>query len=170
MSVLHGFFMRERSSSLSPGKELHRMCLCPESSGDHSADGGPAQPAPAGHCQNLPERERLRCVWEVRSNLQHAYPIPDIPLHRHPHHSVRPAVSDHSDAQVRTRIFLCPLSPVPVSEEGGARHPNSFKLMCPSEVNRTGLTWMGWNLPVFRMWSMIIHCRERDVASNFQVL
>lgn len=49
----------------SAGQKLHRMCLCAESAGDHSAHSGPAQSAAAGHCQNLPERERLRCVREV---------------------------------------------------------------------------------------------------------
>lgn len=60
-------------------------------------------------------------------------------------------------------FLLCPLSPVPASEEAGAGHPNSFELMYPSDVNRTGLTGM---------WSMIIQGlsrRERHVASQFQV-
>lgn len=100
------FFTWKCSFSLSPGKKLHRMCLCPESPGDHSADGGPAQSAPAGYCQNLPEWERLRCFWEVRSNLQHTYPVPDISLHCYPYNGVRPAVSNHSDTQVRTRLWF----------------------------------------------------------------
>lgn len=40
---------------LSPGKKLHRVRLCPKPPGYHPADSGPAQPAPAGHRQNLPE-------------------------------------------------------------------------------------------------------------------
>lgn len=87
-----------------PGQKLHRMCLCAESPGDHSADSGPAQPAAAGDCQNLPEWERLRCVWEVWSNLQHAHPIPHLSLHCNPYNSMCPAISSHSDTQVRAQL------------------------------------------------------------------
>lgn len=99
--LTHIFHM-EMLFFFSLGQKLHRMCLCAESPGDHSADSGPAQSAPAGDCQNLPERERLRCVREVRSNLQHAHPIPHIPLHCNPYNSMCPAISSHSDTQVRT--------------------------------------------------------------------
>lgn len=104
MCFSHGFPMWKCSFPLSPGKKLHGMCLCPESPGDHSADGGPAQSAPAGYCQNLPEWERLRYFWEVWSNLQHAHPVLDISLHCYSYNSMRPAVSNHRDAQVRTQL------------------------------------------------------------------
>lgn len=106
MSFLYGFFMWKCSFSFSPGKKLHRMCLCPESPGDHSANSGPAQSAPSGYCQNLPEWEWLCCFWEVWSNLQHTYPVPDISLHCYPYNSVRPAVSNHSNTEVRTHLWF----------------------------------------------------------------
>ena len=45
--------------------ELHRMHLCSEPPGDHTAHSGTAQPAPRGYRQDVPQWERLRCVREV---------------------------------------------------------------------------------------------------------
>lgn len=85
------------------------MCLCPKPPGYHPTDSGPAQSAQTGYRQNLPERKWLCCFWEVRSNLQHAHPIPDISFHSDPYNSVCPAISNHSDTQVRAQcIFAVP--------------------------------------------------------------
>lgn len=137
-----------------PGQKLHRMCLCAEPPGDHSADRGPAQSAPAGDCQNLPEWERLRCVWEVWSNLQHAHPIPHIPLHCNPYNSMCPAISSHSDTQVRT--WWCFVS---------ARYHQCLSSLCIFQKWIKPLCslkkWKGW-----QGWGEIRLCLEYVVDDN----
>ncbi len=46
-------------------QKLHRLCVCAEQAGHHSTHQRPRQPASTGHSEDLPERERIRCVWEV---------------------------------------------------------------------------------------------------------
>lgn len=87
--------------SLSTDEELHGLRLRAEQAGHHAVLWRSGQPAPAGHRQNVPEWKRLRRIREVRPNLQHAHPVPYIPLHRHAHHRVRSALRHHRHAQVR---------------------------------------------------------------------
>lgn len=87
-----------------PDEELHGVRLRAEPSGDHAAVGRrPRQPAPAGHRQDVPERERLCHVGEVRPHVRHPHPFPRLPLHRHPHHRLRAALRHHRHAQVGRR-------------------------------------------------------------------
>lgn len=84
-----------------PGAELLGLRLRPEPAGHHAAvrQSG-QQPAAARHRQDLPERERLRRVGEVRPHLQHPHPLPHLPLHRHAHHRLRAALRHHRHPQV----------------------------------------------------------------------
>lgn len=82
--------------------KLLRLRLRPEPAGHHAVvRRSGCQPAAAGHRQDLPERERLRCVGEVQPHLQHLDPLPCLPLHRHAHHGMRPALRHHRHTQVR---------------------------------------------------------------------
>lgn len=82
------------------------MHLCPKPASDHSPYSGTAQSAPRRYRQNLSQRERLCCVREVQTGLQHPYPLLNFSLHSHLHHSLCPAISHHSNTQVRTALSL----------------------------------------------------------------
>lgn len=75
-----------------------------EPAGHHSALRWTGPPAPAGHRQDLPEREWLCRVGEVRPHLQHAHPLPHLPLHRDPNHGLRTALCHYSHPQVGLRV------------------------------------------------------------------
>ena len=89
-------------------QKLHGLRLRAEPAGHHAVLGGAGQPAAAGHRQNVPERERLRRVGEVRPHLQHAHPLPHLPLHRHAHHRLCPALCHHRHTQVRDHLTTWP--------------------------------------------------------------
>lgn len=91
-----------RISICPPDPKLLRLRLRSEPAGYHAVDRQSGQqPAAARHRQDLPERERLRRVREVRPHLQYAHPLPHLPLHRHAHHCLRSALRHHRDPQVR---------------------------------------------------------------------
>lgn len=100
------------------------MHLCPEPASDHPTHGGAAQSAPRGYRQNVSQRERLCCVWEVQTGLQYPHPILSLSFHSHLHHSVCPALSHHSNAQVRAAFNFA-----------GGLHTQS----CQSTRSRTGV-------------------------------
>lgn len=84
-----------------PDPKLLRLRLRPEPAGHHAVvQRSGQQPAAARHRQDLPERERIRRVREVRPHLQHAHPLPHLPLHRHAHHRLRSALRHHRHPQV----------------------------------------------------------------------
>ena len=92
-----------------PDSKLLRLRLRPEPAGHHAVvQRSGQQPAAARHRQDLPERERIRRVGKVRPHLQHAHPLPHLPLHRHAHHRLRSALRHHRHPQVRF-WFLFPI-------------------------------------------------------------
>lgn len=85
-----------------PDSQLLGLRLRSEPAGHHAVvQRSGKQPAAARHRQDLPEREWLRRVREVRPHLQHPHPLPHLPLHRHTHHCLRSAVRHHRHPQVR---------------------------------------------------------------------
>lgn len=50
---------------LNADQKLHGLCVRAEQAGHHSTHQRPRQPAATGHSEDLPERERIRCVREV---------------------------------------------------------------------------------------------------------